>query len=115
MKTYEETIVGMIAEQTNRVARIKSDIKDAETKISELRKNSKQRPVLEDILASLDYKLRNEEEKLAQMEKFRNEIGAIEDVETRIAGLQAERESIYKRIGDYATLIFCTLRSERNN
>jgi hypothetical protein len=114
MKTYGETISKMIVQQTNLITKMKNDTKNLEAEIAGLRKNSIRRPALEGFLANLNFKLQSEEEKLAQMKKFENEIGAIENVEARIAALVAERESIYAKIGNYASLIFCILRSEQN-
>ena len=115
MKTYAEVIDKMIYDLTGNIAEQERNAIAAKKEIDALRKNSPKRGTWGNMLADLNTTILENKEKLAQMERFKNEISAIEDVETRIAALCAERESIYERIGNKANLIFCVLRSERNN
>ena len=114
MKSYKETIDGMILEAENKIASKERDCAEAQKQIDALRKNSPKRKPFTDMLESQVMRLTEEREELLQMKRFREEIGAIENNESKQAEISKEREAIYNRIGSHAHLIFVTARALRN-
>lgn len=114
MKSYKETIDGMILEAENKIASKERDCAEAQKQIDALRKNSPKRKPFTDMLESQVMRVTEEREELLQMKRFREEIGAIEHNESKQAEISKEREAIYSRIGSHASLIFLTVRALRN-
>ena len=114
MKSYKETIDGMILEAENKIASKERDCAEAQKQIDALRKNSPKRKPFTDMLESQVMRVTEEREELLQMKRFREEIGAIEHNDLKQAEVSKEREAIYSRIGSHAHLIFVTARALRN-
>ena len=114
MKSYKETIDGMILEAENKIASKERDCAEAQEQIDALRKNSPKRKTWGDMLTVQLASITEERENLLQMKRFREEIGAIEHNELKQAEVSKEREAIYSRIGSHAHLIFVTARALRN-